>query len=64
MSWFDAFVSNFAPIGGKRETKGNEHGNEQETNSGFLCKIGNEPKTRDGNEKVLFRGSSFPLFPH
>ena len=56
----EAFVSNFAPISGKRETKGNETGNEQETNSGFLCKIGNEPKTRNGNEGDGFWDCSFP----
>ena len=41
MRWFNAFVSKLPPIGGKRETKGNEN----------------------GNEEVLFRGSSFPSCP-
>ena len=59
----EAFVSNLAPIGGKRETKGNETGNEQETKSCFLCKIGNGNETRNGNEGALFEGSRFFRFP-
>ena len=58
----EAFVSNFTPIGGKRETNGNEHGNERETNSGFLCKIGNGPETRNGNEKAFFLCVRFHCF--
>ena len=50
-------------IGRKRETKGNETGNEQETKRGFLCKNGNGPKMNNENEEGIFRGSSFPLFP-
>jgi hypothetical protein len=59
----DAFVSKFPPIGRKRETKGNETGNEEETKRGFLCKTGNGQKMNNGNEEGIFRGSSFPLFP-
>ena len=55
----EAFVSIHAPIGGKRETKGNETGNERETKRGFLCKIGNEKKTRYGNEAGFFRRLRF-----
>ena len=44
MRWLKAFVSKFPPIGRKRETKGNETGNKQETKRGFLCKTGNGPQ--------------------
>jgi hypothetical protein len=63
MRWFKAFVSKFPPIGRKRETKGNETGNEEETKRGFLCKTGNGQKMNNGNEEGIFRGSSFPSFP-
>lgn len=43
-------VSNSLPIGEKRETNGNEHGNEAETKAVFLCRNGNEMETKDGNE--------------
>ena len=55
----EAFVSMHAPIGGKRETKGNETGNEQETKRGFLYKTGNGPETRYGNEAGVFRRLRF-----
>jgi hypothetical protein len=57
MPWFEAFVSKFAPIGRKRETKGNETGNKLETKSDLLCETGNEVKTR--NET---KGSFLGLF--
>ena len=62
-AWFKAFVSKSLPIGRKRETKGNETGNEQETKRGFLCKTGNGQGMSYGNEGGIFRGFSFPLFP-
>jgi hypothetical protein len=43
-------VSNSLPIGGKRETNGNENGNETETKGVFLCRNGNEMETKHGNE--------------
>lgn len=46
-------VSNSLPIGGKRETNGNENGNETETKGVFLCRNGNEMETKDGNESRL-----------
>ena len=46
-------VSNSLPIGGKRETNGNENGNEAETKGVFLCRNGNEMETKDGNESRL-----------
>jgi hypothetical protein len=55
----EALVSNFALIGRKRETRGNETGNERETKWGFPCKIGNEGKTRYGNETGFFRRLRF-----
>lgn len=45
------FVSCFPSIGAKRETNGNETGNEMETKHGFLCRSGNEQETWIGNER-------------
>lgn len=47
-------VSNSLPIGGKRETKGNENGNWMETKAGFFCRTGNKTETKHGNESRLF----------
>jgi hypothetical protein len=44
---------------GNEETRGNETGNEQETKRYFLCKIGNGPETRNGNERALFLSLRF-----
>ena len=38
------------PTIGNGETKRNEAGNEQKTKRHFLCKIGNGPEMRNGNE--------------
>jgi hypothetical protein len=46
-------VSSSLPVGGKRETNGNENGNEAETKGVFLCRNGNEMETKDGNESRL-----------
>lgn len=46
-------VSNSLPIGEKRETNGNENGNEAETKAALLCRNGNEKETKDGNESRL-----------
>jgi hypothetical protein len=46
-------VSNSLLIGEKRETNGNEHGNEAETKAASLCRNGNEMETKDGNESRL-----------
>ena len=43
-------ISNSLPIGEKRETKGNEIGNEMGPRAVFLCTNGNELKTKLGNE--------------
>jgi hypothetical protein len=50
MPWPKAFVSDSAHIGRKRETKGNETGNGDETKRDLLCNSGNEQETRIGNE--------------
>ena len=65
MRWSNrTFVSKFLPIGRKRETNGNETGNEEETKRSILCKIGNEPKTGNGNESGVFKGASVSIsFP-
>jgi hypothetical protein len=63
MRWCRALVSKIAPIGRKRETKGNETGNELETKRGFLCKTENREETRNGNEGGFFERCSFPSFP-
>jgi hypothetical protein len=57
----EAFVSAFRYIGRKRETKGNETGNERETKRSLLCKIGNGVETRIGNEGGFFGGLRFPV---
>ena len=46
-------VSNSLLIGEKRETNGNEHGNEAETKAASLCRNGNAMETKDGNESRL-----------
>ena len=48
-----------APIPWKRETKGNESGNERETKRRFLCDRGNEAKPGIGNEGAFFRRLRF-----
>jgi len=48
------FVSHFAPIGGKRETKGNETGNEQETKRHSPRETQETSRKRaSGNERLL-----------
>ena len=42
------------PTIGNGETKRNEAGNEQKTKRHFLCKIGNGPEMRNGNEAPFF----------
>lgn len=60
MRWqIKPLVSHFAPIAGKRETKGNESGNEQETKRRFLRSCGNELETTIGNETRLFDALRF-----
>ena len=57
----------FCPTIGNGETKRNEAGNEQETKRYCLCKIGNGPETRNGNEAPFFaplRFLRFLLVPH
>ena len=52
-------VSVSLPIGGKRETDGNQTGNSEETKPPYLCRIGNGTNPDDRNGGSIFGVSRF-----
>lgn len=52
-------VSCFLPIGGKRETNGNQSGNGEETAGHYLCRNRNEMEMGNGNERSIFGAVRF-----